>query len=65
MIQNKKNLEFEGNTIEAAINKALNTLKVSREDVDIRIVCEEQKGLFGMEGAKPAKITVKLKSKKS
>jgi hypothetical protein len=28
----------------------------------VKVVCEEQKGLFGMEGAKPAKIKVIIKN---
>jgi spoIIIJ-associated protein len=58
-----KNIEFEGNTVEEAISKALESLNVTREEVTIKIVCEEKKGLFGMEGAKPAKITVTPKEK--
>lgn len=60
----KKNLvsfEFEGNTVEDAIQVALNKLNVSREMITIKVVCEEQKGLFGMSGAKPAKIKVSFK----
>lgn len=54
----KSNLEFEGITVEEAIKKALQELKVTREKVKIEVVSEEQKGLFGMAGAKPAKIRV-------
>ncbi len=53
--------EFEGSTVKDAIKTALVTLGVSRKDVVVRIVCEEKKGLFGMEGAKPAKIKVTKK----
>lgn len=56
-------VEVEGNTVEDAIKKALQLLNVSRSELKIRIVCEEKKGLFGMEGAKPAKIKVTLKKK--
>ena len=56
-----KSIEVEGSTVEEAIKKALDYLKVSREDVTVKVVCEEKKGLFGMEGAKPAKIKVSLK----
>ncbi len=57
----KANLEFEGITIEEAIKKALQELKVSRDKVKIEVLSEEQKGLFGMAGAKPAKIRVSIK----
>ena len=57
----QKSIEVEGGTVEEAIQKALDVLKVSREDVQVKVVCEEKKGLFGMEGAKPAKIKVTIK----
>ena len=56
-----KSIEVEGNTVEDAIKKALDILAVSRDAVDVKIVCEEKKGLFGMKGAKSAKIKVSLK----
>ena len=58
----KKIMEVEGSTVEDAIEKAIQLLGVSRDDIDVKVVCEEKKGLFGMEGAKPAKIKVSLKS---
>lgn len=57
----KSNLEFEGITVEEAINKALKELNLSRDKIKIEIVSEEEKGLFGMAGAKPAKIRVNIK----
>lgn len=64
MIALKKSIEIEGCNVEDAINKALAKLKVARRAIAVKIVCEEQKGLFGMRGAKPAKIIVTLKDKK-
>jgi spoIIIJ-associated protein len=61
---NQKVQEFEGATVNEAIKNALDALNLKREDVDIKIVCEEKKGLFGMEGAKPAKIKVNIKKNK-
>ena len=52
--------EFEGSTVEEAICKAEKSLQVSRENLEIKVVCEEKKGLFGMRGAKLAKIKVKV-----
>ena len=63
-MKKNKSIEVEGNTVEDAIKKALEILKVSKEEIDIKVVCEEQKGLFGMEGAKPAKIKAILKENK-
>ena len=64
-IKNSVGTEFEGNTVEGAIAKAVKKLGVPREALVIKVVCEEQKGLFGMEGAKLAKIKVSLKDKKA
>jgi spoIIIJ-associated protein len=60
-----KSAEFEGKSVEDAIEKALKALNVSRETIDVKVVCEEQRGLFGMDGAKSAKIKVKIKEKKA
>lgn len=49
-------IEVEGNTVEEAIKKALQELKLPRDKVKIEVLVEEKKGLFGMPGAKPAKI---------
>lgn len=59
----KKNdtYDFEGASVEEAIKKAMEALKVSRDEINVKVVCEEKKGLFGMEGAKLAKIIVSLK----
>jgi spoIIIJ-associated protein len=54
-------VEIEGKTIEDAIQKALMELKVKRNQVDVEILCEEEKGLFGMQGAKPAKVRVSIR----
>jgi len=56
----KMSLEIEGSTVEEAIKKALKDLKVPRDKVKIEVLCEEKKGLFGMSGAKPAKIRVTI-----
>ena len=65
MIKGKRSIEVEGCSVEDAINKALEIFKTSRENVLIKVVCEEKKGLFGMEGAKPAKIKATLKNEKN
>lgn len=60
-----KDTEFDGSTVEKAIKKALKVLGVSRNEIDVKVVCEEKKGLFGMEGEKPAKVRVSLKKKRN
>jgi len=61
MEKKKKSIDVEGANVEEAIKKALALLKVSRDEINVKVVCEEKKGLFGMEGAKAAKIKVTLK----
>lgn len=57
----KKCVEIEGKTTKEAITAALKQLGVTRDMVTIQVLSEENKGLFGMEGAKLAKIKVMLK----
>ena len=53
-----KYVEVEGNTVEEAIEKALQELKLPRNRVKIESLSEEKRGLFGMAGSKPAKVRV-------
>ena len=57
--------DFEGNTVEDAIKFALEELRLPRERIKIQILTEGCRGLFGMEGAKKAKIRVSILSKKN
>ena len=61
MVINGNAKEFEGSTVEEAIQKAVAQLQVPKEKMDVKVVCEEKRGLFGMRGAKLAKIKVALK----
>lgn len=56
----KISIEVEGKTVEEAIKKALKELKLPRNKVKIEVLSEEEKGLFGMPGAKPAKVRVSI-----
>lgn len=56
----KTSIEIEGKTVEEAIKKALKELKLPREKVKIQVLSEEEKGLFGMPGARPAKVRVSI-----
>ena len=56
-----ESIEVEGRTSQEAIKIALKKLGVSRHQVKIEILSEEDKGLFGMKGAKAAKVRVTLK----
>lgn len=57
----KKTIEVEGATTKEAIQKALKILGVTKDKVDIKILCEECKGLFGMDGQKLARVKATLK----
>ncbi|MFH1360752.1 MAG: Jag N-terminal domain-containing protein [Candidatus Omnitrophota bacterium] len=63
--QRQTRVESEGSTVEEAIQKGLSVLKTTRDKVSVKVVCEEQKGLFGMEGAKQAKVIISLNQEKS
>jgi spoIIIJ-associated protein len=54
-------IEIEGKTVEAAIKIALKKLNLSRNQVEIEILSDGEKGLFGMPGGKPAKVRVSQK----
>lgn len=55
-----KFIEVDGVTVEEAIAKALKELNLPRHRVKIESLSEEKKGLFGMPGAKPAKVRVSV-----
>lgn len=59
-MKEKLSIEIEGKTAEEAIKKALKELKLKRDKVKIEVLAEEKKGLFGMPGAKPAKVRVTI-----
>jgi spoIIIJ-associated protein len=53
-------IQVEGRTVEEAIRKALKVFKLPRKKIKIEVLSEEQKGLFGMPGAKPAKVKASI-----
>lgn len=57
----KKSIEIEGKTIKEAIQKALKEIKLPLNRIKIQILREEEKGLFKLSGAKPAKIRILIK----
>lgn len=54
-----KSIELQEKTVDEAINKALEQLQVSRDQVAVEILEEGSRGLFGL-GAKPAKVRVSI-----
>ena len=59
----KKEIEVEAKSTQEAIIIALNRLDAKREEVEIKVLREESKGLFGMIGQKQAKVRLILKRK--
>jgi len=57
-----KSIVVEAKTIHEAITIALERLGTTKESVEIEVLREGKKGLFGMDGASSAKIRVKIKS---
>ena len=57
----KRYIEVEAKTTKEAIAIALERLGAKKNQVYVEILREEHKGLFGMEGAEPAKVKVTLK----
>lgn len=57
----QKKWTFQASTVEEAIAKATTKLKCTRDAICVKVVSEEKRGLFGMEGAALAKIVVFLK----
>ena len=57
----QKELEISGKNIEEAISLGLKELNCSKDDVEIKILDEGTTGLFGLMGAKPAKVLLTLK----
>src|SRR5690349_4249827 len=47
-----RSVESEGETIDEAIERALRTLQVSRDDVEVEILSGATRGLFGFGGTK-------------
>ena len=59
-----RSIEVEAKTPQEAIKIALKKLGVPRNKVEVKVLSEEDKGLFGMEGARLARVRVTLKNKK-
>lgn len=55
--------EFEGRTVEKAIDAALKELDIPREELDYSVVSKGSQGLFGLFGSKKARISVSLPKK--
>ena len=58
-------IEKTGKTVQEAISAALLELKLSEEDVDIEVIEEGTKGIFGIIGSKVARIKVSVKEEET
>jgi spoIIIJ-associated protein len=59
--QNPGMIEIEAKTAAEAIKIALGKLGLDRSEADIKVLREENKGLFSMHGSKSAKVRVTKK----
>lgn len=57
----KKSIETESKTTQEAIKQALLQFGVTRDKVIVKILTEGERGLYGMNGGKSAKVRVTLK----
>lgn len=60
-----QSVEIEAATTKEAIDAALKHLGVKKDQISVRVLSEEQRGLFGMRGAKPVKIRVTVKQEET
>jgi len=56
-----KAIEKSGKTVEEAVELALKDLGVTRKDVEVEVIEEPSKGIFGILGVKPARVRVLLR----
>jgi spoIIIJ-associated protein len=56
-----RKVTVSGKTIEDAINSGLSKLDTIRENVEVNVLEEPQKGLFGILGGKPAVVELQVK----
>ena len=64
-LEKPEKIEIEAKTASEAIKIALQKLGLDKSEVDIKILREENKGLFSMNGAKLAKVRVIKKLQKN
>lgn len=55
-------VEKTAKTVQEAVDLALAELKSSREDVDVEVLEEPSRGIFGLIGARPARVRVRVKN---
>ncbi|PYG88990.1 spoIIIJ-associated protein [Ruminiclostridium sufflavum DSM 19573] len=58
-------IEKTGKTVQEAISAALSELNLSEEDIDVEVIEEGTKGIFGIIGSKVARIRATVKEQES
>ena len=56
-----KEIEVEAKSVSEAVAIALKKLDVKKDEVEIEVLSEETKGLFGMQGPKRARVRVTIR----
>jgi spoIIIJ-associated protein len=56
-----KEVTATGQSVEEAVKSALENLKTTKDRIDVRIIDEGKKGLFGIFGTRPAVVHVQVK----
>jgi spoIIIJ-associated protein len=59
-VETKRQIESQGNDVEAAIASGLRALKVERDVVEIKVLDEGSRGLLGL-GSRPARVRLTVK----
>jgi spoIIIJ-associated protein len=59
---NPSDVVFEGKNVNDAIDKGLERLGATREEVEYEVLDEGSQGVFGLIGTKPAKVVIRKKS---
>lgn len=60
-MEKPRQVEVEAKTVKEAIKKALDILGAEKEDVEIKVLSEGERGLFNMNGAKLTKVRATVK----
>ena len=60
MSQQCLHVEVEAATLDAAVEEALTRLDCTRAEVDVEVLQVHAKGVLGVFGKKPARVSVKL-----
>src|SRR3712207_8903489 len=60
-VSSMRSLDMSGKTVDEAVEKALTELNVTKDKVEIKVIDEGSKGIFGIFKTKDAKVHVTIK----